>query len=250
MAGRRGGNVQVQYRDGTLWTPKDYDEKEIELAMWVVGADPVTGVPDADPESKMWENLETLRRLFVTDSALGYLTYRHPVQDKDVVAQVEVRETIDFKTMAGATRAAFIVRMHVPGVWFRDPGFVGESVYTSRADTAQWTVTVDSDVMVKDPVIWLRATGTTPTNVKIYNETLSAADHWIANLDVMAAGEEIEIDVGRWRATLDGVTRVTGNIDWSGNPQFFWLAPGVNDLKMEVTAGPVDVKITAKGAYW
>ncbi len=250
MSNRRGQNIAVQYRDGTLWTPKDYEEKELELAMWVVGADETTGVPASDPESEMWLNLEKLRRLFVTDSELGFLTYRHPVADKDIVAQVEVRSQIDFLTMAGATRAAFIVTMHTPGVWFRDPGFVGETAFTSRANAEQWSVTVDSDVMIKDPVIFLKAVTGTPSNVQIFNESLSPADHWIKYLDVFVTGEEIEIDVGKWRATLDGTTRVTGNVDWSGNPQFFWLRPGQNDLKIEVTGGPIDVKVAAKGAYW
>lgn len=250
MASRRGQNIAVQYRDGTLWTPKDYEEKELELAMWVVGADETTGVPSTDPESEMWANLEKLRRLFVTDSELGLLTYRHPVSDKDVVAQCEVRSQIDFDTMAGATRAAFIVTMHTPGVWFRDPGFVGETSFTSRADAEQWSVTVDSDVIIKDPVIFLKAVSGTPSNIQIYNESLSAADHWIKFVDVLQTGEEVEIDVGKWRATLDGTTRVTGNVQWSGNPQFFWLKPGQNDLKIDVIGGPIDVKVTAKGAYW
>ncbi len=250
MTHRRGRNVNVQYRDGTLWTPKDYAEKELELAMWVIGADEDTGVPASDPESEMWANLENLRRLFVTDSKLGFLTYRHPVQNKDIVAECEVRSQIDFQTMAGATRAAFIVTMHTPGVWFRDPGFVAETVFTSRANAEQWTVNIDSDVLIKDPVIWLKAATGTPSNVQIFNESLSAADNWVKYTDVFVTGEEVEIDVGAWRATLDGATRVTGNVQWSGNPQFFWLKPGQNDLKIEVTGGPIDVKIAAKGAYW
>jgi len=250
MSGRRGRNVNVQYRDGTLWTPKDYEEKELELAMWVVGADETTGIPAADPQSEMWTNLEKLRRLFVTDSELGFLTYKHPVQNKDIVAECEVRSQIDFDTMAGATRAAFIVSMHTPGVWFRDPAFVGETVFTSRADAEQWSVTIDSDVLIKDSHVFLKAVSGTPANVRIFNESLSAADHWVQYLDVFVTGEEVEIDVGNWRATLDGTTRVTGNVRWSGNPQFFWLKPGQNDLKLEVTGGPIDVKVAAKGAYW
>jgi hypothetical protein len=152
--------------------------------------------------------------------------------------------------MAGSTRAAFIVTLNVPDVWFRDPTLLGEGSYVSRADTDQWAVTIDSDVILKDAQISLLANGNTPANIKIYNESLSAADNWIQYSDVMQDGEEVIIEMKTWRATLDGATRVTGNVVWSGQPQFFWLIPGQNDLKMEVTGGPVDVKVQAKGAYW
>lgn len=251
MAARVGQNIGVQYRDGTLWTPKDYDENQMELAMWMIGADPVTGAIPSDPSDKFWDNVDILRRLFRTDVALGELKYTHPVTGETVIALAEVADAVDFATMAGATRAAFFVTFTIPGIWFRDVLYKGETVYTSRAHDAVWDVTVDSDVIMKDPLIWIRSQGAGgQANIRLINQTWGNVDHWMQYSAVLGAGEEIEIDVAKWRATLNGTSRVTGNVEWSGQPQFFWLLPGVNSLKLEVGSGPVDIKVQAKGAYW
>jgi len=68
--------------------------------------------------------------------------------------------------------------------------------------------------------------------------------------DVLGAGDEVEINAGTWRATLNGTTDVSNNLDWSGQPEFFELLPGRNDLKIEYTGGSVQVQVTAKGRYW
>lgn len=250
MSGRRSDNMVVPYRHGRLWVPKYYEQRVLTLAMWVVGADPATGAPDPDPQSKMWQNVEMLSRAFVTDRGLGLLKKLHPTQGKDVVAEAEVADQIDFRTNPGAQRAVFIVDLTLPNVWFEDVNFVGESAYVSRNDQDTWTVTVDSDVPIYDPVIQLRAPATgTPSNIVLTNQTLGA-DFWMKYSDVMQSNEEVVIDAGKWTAVLDGATNVVNNVRSSGQPQFFQLVPGANVIKIDVTGGPVDVMIKAKGKYW
>lgn len=247
MAPRRGENSEVTYRDGTLWTPKDYAENEIELAMWIIGCNEDGTIPD-DPSAQFWANLKKLQRAFVTDRVMGFLQYTHPIENKAVIATCEVRERIDFTTMAGATRAAFIVRMHIPGVWFRDVNYFGESVSTSRANLATWDVDLDSDVMVKDPLLTLTGGVAAATNPKLYNLSLSGASNWAQYAGVVAPGQVLVIDPKTWRVTLDAV-KVTGALVWSGQPQFFWLRNGINQIKLE-TDNAIGVKVQGKGAYW
>lgn len=248
MAGRRGSNVAVSYRDGTLWTPKDYNENEIDLAMWVLGCNTDGTIPD-DPPDVFWDNLQTLRRMFTTDLVQGNLLKMHPVLNESVVAQAEIRDVIDFVSQAGATRAAFIVRMVLPEIWFRPVVFYGDPAVVERSDTEEWTVTVDSDVFIKDPIIVLEETSGAASNVRIYNDSLGPT-HWVIYQGTVGAGETVTIDVKNWKATLTpGDLKVTGAMDWSGQPQMMWLKPGENDLRLE-SASPVGVQVMAKGAYW
>lgn len=252
MAARRGGNNEVSYRDGTLWTAKDYEENELDLAMWVIGCEEDGDIPD-DPSDQFWENVQALRRMFVTDQVLGRLHKFHPTQldglldPLEVFANVEVRDAIDFTSQAGATRAAFIVRFVLPEVWFKG-GLGGEAASTTRANDEEWTVTVDSDVFIKDPTILLTGVGAA-SNVTIHNDSLGAG-HWVKYNGVLAAAETVSIEVGAYKAVFNpGALRVTGAIDWSGQPQMFWLKPGENDLRIETT-GSVGVQVTALGKYW
>lgn len=250
MAALRGDNVKVPYRHGTIWTPKYYDEQKLTLAMWVIGANPTTGVPDTDPQAKMWSNLATLERVFsMGHLQQGVLKKLHPVQNKDVVAEAVVEGVVDFTTEAGATRAAFTVDFVLPKVWFEDPALLGETVFTSRAHNATWSIAIDSDVPM-DAIVSFRAAAGTPSNPKLLNTSLSAANHWVQLNDVFATSDEIVINPTLWTAVKNGTLVVTNNVRWSGQPQFFQLLPGTNNLKLEVTNGPIEVKVQAKGRYW
>ena len=247
MASRRGQNNEVSYRDGSLWTPKDYNEHEIDLAMWVVGSEEDGDIPD-DPSDQFWLNLQTLQRAFVTDRQLGTLTYMHPVGDKLVTAEAEVADVIDFSTHAGATRAAFIARLILPKVHFRDVAYFGDAISTSRANGATWNFAFDSDVMVRDPLITLEGLGSAATNPKIFNTALSATDNWVQYAGVISPGDEVIIDPEHWRATINGA-KATGALVWSGQPQFFWLKNGTNSFLVE-TDNALGVQSQGKGRYW
>lgn len=246
MAAKKGGNIDVSYRDGTLWTPKDYEENELDLAMWVVGCGPDGEIP-SDPSTQFQENLQTLRRMFNTDNVMGFLYKLHPVAGVDVVATCEIRHVIDFTTQAGATRAAFIVQMVIPEIWFRPLTLSGDESLTSRANGATWAVDIDSDVFMKDGWLTFQGDGAAASNFKLFNDSLGAS-HWMEYLGVVDPGETVIVDVKSWKATKDAV-KVTGALNWSGQPQIFWLIPGVNNLRL-VTNNAIKVQVAGRGAYW
>jgi len=251
MAAARGGNIAVPYRHGTLWTPKYYEEQDLSLAMWVIGADPITGDIPSDPQVDFYSNLETLQQLFSGLDVLKVLTKKHPTLAADVVANCEVVDQVDFSSEAGATRAGFVVDLVLPEVWFEPGAYSTDGGPTVRADTAQWTVAVGGDVDTNAIRITLNAATGTPSNIRLTNESLGdGTDHYVDYLDVFATSEEVIIDVEAWTAELDGTTNVVNNVDWSGQPQFFRLSPGNNDLLLAVTGGPITVTFEWKAKYW
>lgn len=248
VAARRGDNLVVPYRHGRLWTPKYFEEQELTLAMWVIGADKTTGVIPSNPKQKLFENIQTLQKLFSAEG-LHTLSAVHEVTGATVEAIVEVADVIDFTTMAGATRAGFVVTLIVPEVWFKDQTLKGDVDYVSRANNDTWSVDVTSDVETHEIVLSFDGDAGGQTNPKLINESIGS-DCWVQLSDVLGPSEVIVIDVNKWTAVLNGTTNVVNNVDWSGQPRFFRLKPGTNNLKLEVGSGPIKTKLQWKGLYW
>lgn len=256
MPPQRGENVVVPYRDGRIWVPKRYDQRRLDLPMFVIGAELDGSIPAAKSQrDKLYENVRTLQRLFSTWRDLKTLQVVDPTLGT-IVADAEVTDQVDFTTQAGATRAAFVTTLYVPTVWFEDAAYSDDSsgAYTSRGTGATWSVDVTTDVPTHLIRVWLRnpvGSGVTPSNMKLYNESLSATDHWVQLQDVLQEGDEVVIDVIRWHAylTADDSSKVNA-VQWSGQPDFFELRRGINNLKLEVTDGPVEIRVEWKGRYW
>lgn len=249
MAGRRGENVLIPFREGRLWVPKTYEETELTLAMWVVGCEQDGSIP-ADPSDQFWENVEVLKRLFWTDRALGILSYDHRTAGVRVFGEAEIVDEIDFQTDAGATRAAFTVDFVLPKVWFRPSVFEGPAEPQLRSDESTWSREFASDVPIKDGLVtFSSAGGSSSANPTLFNESLSNTDHWVRYASVLAVDDVVVIDVGEWNATLNGTDDVSNNLNWSGQPEFFQVIPGENDFRF-TGEGITGVSVQAKGRYW
>jgi hypothetical protein len=252
-ADSRGENVLRPFNDGRLWVPKLYDERELTLPMWVVGAEPDGSIPiDGDRQRQLRENVRALRQLFSLDGGLKLLQVDDPELGV-LEAWAEARNVLDFSTEAGATRAVFAPTLYLPGVYLAtqdEQGETGSAV--PRADNDTWAFTVNGDVAADDHLsIIFQATTASSTLPRL---TVQGTGEWVETEHVFADDEVMLIDVGAWRAYDPASQAVrTNTLRWSGR-RFLQIPRGAQTLRFDIItpggSGSFNVKVTYRPRYW
>lgn len=130
---RRGENVVLPGRSGSLWTPnKPFEEGVGALAVWVVGARHANGeiIPPASVSEARWffeKNMNEVMRFFTQPHRLSILRAAQPINPdapndppKVRVTAVEWREWGEPEVTAGGTRAEWAIAYTIPSTWWVD----------------------------------------------------------------------------------------------------------------------------------
>lgn len=214
--GKRGGNVAVPGRHGAIRTPgKRFDQGQVVLSMWVVGADVDGLVPVSGPaRARLFEHVDMLTRLFGGDTVELVHTLPDGSQRRTVG---EVTDTIDFTTTAAGSRAEFAVALTVPGAFWTDPADV-TATYTG---TGTWQPAEFGGATA--PMDELAVTFTGGTNPRI-----TSGGVWVQYSAVLAAGQSITLDCATWQLTGGGgLVPDHSRVEHSGDARWFVLAPGL-----------------------
>jgi hypothetical protein len=229
---RRGDNVTVPGRHGAIRTPnKRFDQGEIVLPMWVVGADEDGLVPAFGPgRDQLFANVDMLTRIFSTET----VDLVHTLPDGSQRRLLgEPSEAIDFTSMAGGGRAEFAVTLRVPGAFWTDIA----DVSASFAGEGAWSVAEFDGATA--PMDELAVTFTGGTNPRV-----QAGNVWLQYSAVLAATESITLDCATW--TLSGGGGLVpdySRVDHAGDGRWFVLPPGVTS-----STPSVEVSQTGIGA--
>jgi hypothetical protein len=238
----RGQNLIIPFRHGARAFTKYYGERKLTLAMYVLGADPLTGeMPGNDIErDQLFTNLEALRQLFGRRNTLLDIILTNNVAVRH--AKVEVIGTMDFASINAGGLCEFAVEMIMP-----DPFWYGTEIaptFSWTSTPASWTVnhpgTVDTVKMVIDIV------------GDAQNPKLVLGDGTGTFVQLLATGggaDVLEIDTDAYTATKNAAN-IVGSLRHTGDPAFFKLHPGDNTITLTSDVPPTaDVTITFEPPY-
>lgn len=218
----RGDRLQLPGRSGYIPAPNlAYEEGEINLSMWVLGANADDSRPaTTNLKRRAYENnLASLFRLFSVRSRLCRITAVQP-DATTREAWVEVQEAVQLNTMAGRTRGEFAVNLLIPDVYWRDTAVVTQA--TAASSTLPKTLDLtsfpgmtgtieDSVVTVTGPITNPRITDVETGVYVQYNGAITSAQSWV-------------VDAGAYTSKV-GSTDVTLNTSHGGHVRYLIIPP-------------------------
>lgn len=250
MAGPRGSNAVVPGMRGALWTPnKVGEELEWGLGMWIVGADPATGLIVADRRIQIQANLDKLTRLF--GKRYGLLDVRQLRADGTTRQTLcEVTAQIDFTSMAGATRAEFGVALRSPDGCWKDIADRTQIVVSGTGSTVDVSSQFGQATLPMDDLVYV-VTG--PITNPILTDSLSGA--WIQYTGSLLATDTWTVDASAWTSKKNTTDVIAATTKGNGGPRFLTLTPDAVTGNCVLTLGgtgkssATQVQVTGRRRY-
>lgn len=193
---RRGSNRELPGLHGSSrLAGKPFDENTVILTMWVVGANHDGTLPTSPSRRAVVERyVDELGRLFTAP----LLTLVQRRADGDRVLTGEVVKTIDFKSMAGATRAEFGVEILAADPFWYSPTKVAQTVVTAAAGEYRFSAFADATA----PLVGATYTVTGPVNSPVLTDPVTG--QWVKLATNVPSGQSWVIDTAAWTSTLNG----------------------------------------------
>lgn len=238
---RRAANVTVPARHGALRTPrKPYEQGEITLPMWVVGADEDGLVPDSGPlRELLFTNVDMLSRVFGADTVELVHTLPDGSQRR---ALAETADVIDF-AMTGGSRAEFSVVLTVAGAFWEDVIPVSQSF--SGQGTWQLTEFVGATAPMDD--LTIRFNGPAP------NPRITSGSVWVQYSASLTAGQSVILNCVDWSLAGVGISPSQAAVSHGGAARWFELAPGETNPVAEVSqtgSGTMSTVLSGRRKYF
>lgn len=236
---RRGANLVMPYRPGSIHVYKQPAERPMTLVMWVTGMDPATGAAPAHGDQRLqWnDSWDTLRRLLWKVSGQMFnLNRRWWLSDDNgtpqlltATAQAEMVGTME-PTMTGRTRADFAMELLLP-----DPYFYGSTITSTVNVGVQESVVNSGHDVALNNHLEVDLIGPL-TNPRLTNVTADP-NVWVQFNGSILSGRTVRLNVGRFTANQIGVSTYNeiGRISNGGSRHWFGLLPGANLLQLSGT---------------
>ena len=230
---RRGSNIVVPFRHGTVFAQKYYDERRIVFGMAVI-AESATALETA---------MDSWRSLF---SPLTQQTLEMTMTDATVRnASATVDRSIE--TVRVSDRIAKItVEFTLTSPFFRLSSAIADNTTVINASPKAMTVTNPGSVIETDPTIIIHGAF---TSITIANSTNGASLTYTGSI---GTGETVTIGTntsGEYYATLStGSANVIGNVTHSGSAALFPVNVGANTLS--ITSAGRDANSTVKISFY
>lgn len=230
---RRGGNLILPFRHGTLHTKKFYDERKITFGIAII----------ASSAQDLEETIDDLKALLAPRKTQ---TLEMTMEDSSVrTAKASVDSPLQINRFS-AKIARAVVEFTLCEPFWRDKNDIEDNTTTINASPKAMTVTNPGTVEERDPTIIL--TGPLK-NIVITNSTNGCVLTYGATIN---NGDTVTIKTvdGEYKATLTGGTNVIGNITHSPESALFVLDVGENTLSVtDDTHTTGTVQITFKAPY-
>lgn len=217
-AARRGKNLDIANRDGTVWTPgKKHTGLTVVVGpMWVIGADKEGRVPrDGTMRQLFQENYDQLMTIFGEDT-LELVEPKPDGSRRRIVGQV--LDTISPEVQAAGTRATFAVSVVCAAAFWEDT----EQVTAYRSGTGLWEVLPfqGATAAMDDLVVRFTAPATNP-------RVTDAKGTWVAYNAALTGSQFVDINCRDWSvAGGGGLTASLAAVDHSGDARWFVMSPG------------------------
>lgn len=191
---RRGENVAVPGRNGQLYRPhKLYDSREFAIPLWVVGADPQTGVTPIDTgigATEFLARIDELVRLFLTPQ----VTFEYTRPDGSVrVATAEVLDIFEpSRILGGPITGKVTVPLVMADPFWSDQAPISQSFTLATGAEAELTAFADATAPMDDLVITIGPC----SNPEI---SQPAVGGYVAYDGIIATGHKLVIDTDQWK---------------------------------------------------
>jgi hypothetical protein len=229
-AGRRGENMVVPGRHGTIRTPrKRYDGAEFVVPVWVLGVDQVTGATVANPVSQLRRNVDDMLRIFTTETVeLAHTSDDGLVRSATVELAQDPVVVERQRSSPPAARVAFALSL--PSAFWED----GEDV--TQTFTSGGPVALTNFAAATAPMQDLILTFG-PCN----NPTLRHGNRTFTYNGVVAAGQQLVVNTANWLPSSG-----TGT-PWSPDIRKYTFDPGPALFELDPTLTPFQVQLTHTG---
>lgn len=235
LPSRRGRNTTFAYRPGTMHRGKVPESKVINLLMWMVGANPDTGIPSADQTLQFNDNWEVLRKLFWRPNGTQMaLTRRWRLSSAlargesvlEATALAELTNTMTPR-MTGRTRAEFAVELLLA-----DPFFYGKPEAAELFIDTPTVVFNRGDDVAAHNHMSLDIIGGPISNPTLTNYSSSPAVSVTYN-GIVEANTRLRLNISQFQAALwPANTNEIGKISHAGSRNWFGLLPGDNYITL------------------
>lgn len=254
----RGSNLNVPHKPGSVWMPKELDERTISLGMWVQGCNPDGSIPPSTRRvfEKNWRALQRLlftprrqftltKRFWVDEDELSGLDFSGLPADGYGNRLVTASAKASYgggltPTMNGQRSAAFTVDLVLT-----DPYFYSAPI-TQSFGSGNHVFDVVGDDRTYKIVAKLNGdfTGATLTNT-----TEQVWVEYNAFSTPVASGTYITLDVDAFRAALASGAKAPGQVTHDGDPHWLFLEPGQANLLLSISGGG-SVDVTYQPAWF
>lgn len=248
VPGRRGENIVLPGQHGTSYVPgKPFDENAIPLSMWAVGANADGSVPGSgDRRAQCLANLDMLVRLFQKGALISVKQMYTASTGRECYA--EVKQAIDFSTMAGATRAEFAVELVVPGAFWRSIAATNQTILTGTSSPA--TLVFSTFAPSTAPLTGMQFDLLGPATDPVITDTTTG--QWMKHSGAVPSGQHWIVDVAAWTATLNGANDIAALLH-GGGASFLDLSANVAGPTVTVAGtsfnSSTSLKVTGKQSY-
>lgn len=223
-APKRGRNIEVASRDGTVWQPKPYDQRRIQIAMWVVDRDDNGRKSqdvyraNVDRLKRLWHSPELLTVVRTTTLTDGRVTVRTLLG--------EAVDSFEVATPSGMYIGRFVVDLTCP-----DP-FWYERETVSSDQSGTFVLFDAGTVQTRRVTVRLHGPATDPTFTV---EPAGTSFTWTGTI---GTGGWVDVDAYRFTVVDQDGTSVAGALSRTC-PAFTQIAPGRNVATL--SSGTCDV---------
>lgn len=231
---KRGANVSVPGRHGTIRTPrKRFEENDLVLKCYVLGSSPDGTVPPgSSAAAELYARADALLRVFAADTVLLTRTMPDGSQRQAVA---EVVDSMDWTRQLGSAPllAQVNIALTIPSAFWSDAATVTQTVTGTTGAAQALTAFVGATAPMAD----LAITFTGP----ISNPTLTHGSRYVTYNGVISAGRQLVLNTTNWT-----VSPGTGT-SWSPDPRQVSFGPGPTWLELDPNLNPFQVVLTHTG---
>jgi hypothetical protein len=230
MPARRGENITLPYRHGTVYVPKYYDQRKMTFGIAVVAAS----------ETALETALDSARALFAVRTTQTLEMTKADTTKRTALATVDA--PIDAQRFAPGI-ARIVVEFTLCSSYWRGENAIADNTLAIDASPKAMTVTNTGSVEEREATIIIHGAF---TSITITNSTNGAV---LTYTGVISTSETVTIGTlnGEFYATLStGAANVIGGLTHSGSSALLPLEVGANTLAITSTGKDANstVKIT------
>lgn len=223
---KRGVNVTVPGRHGTIRVPrKRYEENDLILKMWVLGANPDGTIPAGSTELREFiKRRDELLRLFWAETCT--IAYTRP-DGTTVQCTCEVEDVVDFSRQWADPMASVSIALKMPGAFWEDATPVNQTITTGPA--VDLTVFASATAPMQELTLTFG-----PSN----NPMLTHGQRYVKYNGVIAAGRQLELNTANWQVSSGTGTPWTPDlrqIEFGPGPTWFELDPMTTPFQATLT---------------
>lgn len=240
----RGDNFSVPFRKGGVWTPKEPDQRVLNLSMWVQGSDE-NGV-SGNMLTQFRNNWHTLTSLF-------YRPWEPVPIRKIAMHQNSLRTSASEFSYGGGLDPSFQGQYHAEfevDLTLHDPFFYDVT------STEVLAIGVGQTKQTTNPAfgVWSRISITFegPLEVpRLTNESMDP-DVWVQYNGSIEDGDSVTINVDEFqvvRSVSGADSPAAGTLSHSGWAHWFVLRPNVNNLRLSANSGTGSAAVSYYPSY-